>query len=184
MKCQRKCLGVFSFLLLVKSFETTCGQTFVICRFSFSTCHTVSLSMAILSAISRILSQRSSRTIFSLSRLLLVVFDTVGRRERSSSRTSVRPIGVARGVRGPGPPPIKIPLTTKKLWQHSLAMFSCSFFSVITHITVINNNINDNKWVLGPPSNNQGALTNNQGALTNNQGALESLTDNQGVRDP
>ena len=56
-------------------------------------------------------------------------------------------------------------------------MFSCSFLSVITHITVINNNINDNKWVLGPP-------TNNQGALTNNYGALESLTDNQGVRDP
>ena len=56
-------------------------------------------------------------------------------------------------------------------------MFSCSFFSVITHITVINNNINDNKWVPGPP-------LNNQGALTNNWGALESLTNNQGVQDP
>ena len=53
-----------------------------------------------LSAISRILSRRSSQTIFSLSRLLLVVFDMVGRRERSSSPTSVRPIGVARGGGG------------------------------------------------------------------------------------
>ena len=40
-------------------------------------------------------------------------------------------------------------------------MFSYIFFSVITRITVINNNINDNKWVPGPPTNNQGALTNN-----------------------
>ena len=81
----------FSFWSLVKSFETTWAQTFVICSFSCSTCHTVSLSMDILSAISRIVSRRSSRTIFSISRLLLVVFDTVGRRERSSSSTSVRP---------------------------------------------------------------------------------------------
>ena len=41
-------------------------------------------------------------------------------------------------------------------------MFSCSFFfSVITHITVINNNINDDKGVPGPLTNNQGAPTNN-----------------------
>ena len=68
----------FSFWSLVKSFETTCAQTFVICRFSCSTCHIASLSMDILSAISRILSRRSSRTIFSISRLLLVVFDMLG----------------------------------------------------------------------------------------------------------
>ena len=61
-------------------------------------------------------------------------------------------------------------------------MFSCSFFSVITHMTVINNNINDNKGVLGPLTNNQGALANNYGALwplTDNQGALGPLTENQ-----
>ena len=40
-------------------------------------------------------------------------------------------------------------------------MFRCSFFSVITHKTVINNNINDDKGVSGPLTNNQGALTNN-----------------------
>ena len=60
----------FFFLSLVKSFETTCAQTFVICIFSCSTCHIVSLLMDILSAISQILSRRSSRTIFSISRLL------------------------------------------------------------------------------------------------------------------
>ena len=59
-------------------------------------------------------------------------------------------------------PPHHTTTNDKKLWQHSLAMFSCSFFfSVITHITVINNTINDNKWVPVPPTNNQGALTNN-----------------------
>ena len=46
--------------------------------------------MDILSAISRILSRRSSRTIFSISRVLLVVFDMVGPRERLSSSTSAR----------------------------------------------------------------------------------------------
>ena len=73
-------------------------------------------------------------------------------------------IGVARGGgqgARPSPPPIKIPLTTKSYdniaWRYLVAVF----FSVITHITVINNNINDNKWVPGPPANNQGALTNN-----------------------
>ena len=40
-------------------------------------------------------------------------------------------------------------------------MFSCSFFSVITLITVINNNINDNMGVPGPQTNNQAVLTNN-----------------------
>ena len=41
-------------------------------------------------------------------------------------------------------------------------MFSCSFFcSVITHKTVINNDINDNKGVSGPLINNQDAPTNN-----------------------
>ena len=36
-------------------------------------------------------------------------------------------------------------------------MFSCSFFfSVITHITVINSNINDDKGAPGPLTNNQG----------------------------
>ena len=50
-------------------------------------------------------------------------------------------IGVAKGG-GPGgraPPPIKIPLTTKSYdniaWRCLVAVF---FFSVITHITVIN----------------------------------------------
>ena len=74
------------------------------------------------------------------------------------------------GAQGAWAPPNQNTTNDKKLWQHSLAMFSCSFFSVIMHITVINNNINDNKRVPGPP--------------TNNQGALESLTDNQEVRDP
>ena len=50
------------FWSLVKNFETTCAQIFIICRLSGTTCHTVSLSMDILSAISRILSRR---TIFS-----------------------------------------------------------------------------------------------------------------------
>ena len=62
-------------------------------------------------------------------------------------------------------------------------MFSCCFFfSVITHITVINHNINDNKGVPEPLTNNQGALTNNQealGPLPDNQGAPEPLTENQ-----
>ena len=94
--------------------------------------------------------------------VIVRVFDMVGRRERSSSPTSVRPIGVARGgPGGPAPPPNQNTTNDKKLWQHSLAMFSCSFFSAITHITVINNYINDSKWVPEPPTNNQGALTNN-----------------------
>ena len=50
------------------------------------------------------------------------------------------------------------------------------YFSAIMHITVINNNINDNKGVLGPLTNNQG----DQGPLTNNQGDPGPLTDNQG----
>ena len=64
-------------------------------------------------------------------------------------------------------------------------MFSC-FFSVITHQTVINNNINDNEGAPVRLTINQGApepLTNNQealGSLTDNQGALEPLTDDQG----
>ena len=40
-------------------------------------------------------------------------------------------------------------------------MFSLGVFSVTTHITVINSNINDNKGVPGPLTDNQGALTNN-----------------------
>ena len=36
-------------------------------------------------------------------------------------------------------------------------MFSCSFISVITHITVINNNINDDKGAPAPLTNKQGA---------------------------
>ena len=35
-------------------------------------------------------------------------------------------------------------------------MFSCIFFSVITHITVIHKNINDNEGAPGPLTNNQG----------------------------
>ena len=50
-------------------------------------------------------------------------------------------------------------------------MFSCSFFFSNKHITVISNNINDNKGVPGPLTNNQGAFTNNLGPLTNNPGA-------------
>ena len=67
-------------------------------------------------------------------------------------------------------------------------MFSCRvFFSVITHITVINNNINDDEEAPGPLINNQGApepLTDKQGIsgpLIYNQGAPEPLTDNQGA---
>ena len=44
-------------------------------------------------------------------------------------------IGVARG--GARAPPNQNSTNDKKLWQHSLTMFSCSFFSVIAHITVI-----------------------------------------------
>ena len=59
--------------------------------------------MDLLSAISQILSRRSSRTTFSTSRMLLVDFDTIGRRERSSSSTSVRPRVVSRaGLFGSG----------------------------------------------------------------------------------
>ena len=66
-------------------------------------CLFVNGQLDILSAISRILSRRSSRTIFSISRILLVDFDTVGRRERSSSSTSVRPGVVSRaGLFGSG----------------------------------------------------------------------------------
>ena len=56
-------------------------------------------------------------------------------------------------------------------------MFSFTFFSVITHITVISNNINDDEGAPGPPPSNQGIL----GSLTNNQGAPGTLTENQGV---
>ena len=69
-------------------------------------------------------------------------------------------------------------------------MFSCIFFSVITHLTAINNNINNNKGALGPLTNNQGALSplsDNQGApshLMDNQWALRPLTDNQGAPGP
>ena len=70
----------------------------------------------------------------------------VGRRERSSSPTSVRPIGVARGAQGARPPPpIQIPLTTKSYDNIAWRCLVAVFFSVITHITVINNNIIDNK---------------------------------------
>ena len=55
----------------------------------------------------------------------------------------VKTISVARG--GARAPPNQNTTNDKKLGQHSLAMFSCSFFSAITHTTVINNNINDNK---------------------------------------
>ena len=116
-------------------------------------------------------------------------------RTRSRDSAGMRPnhytthttIGIARGGRGPSPP-IKIALTIKKLWQHSLAMFRCSFFfSAITHITVINNNINDNKGLPGPLTNNLGAPTNNYGdlgPLTDNQGTLGPLTENQGAPGP
>ena len=36
-------------------------------------------------------------------------------------------------------------------------MFSGSFISVITHITMIKNNINDNDGAPGPLNNNQGS---------------------------
>ena len=93
--------------------------------------------------------------------VIVRVFDMVGHRERSSSPTSVGPIGVARGGPGGPPPPIKIPLTRKSYDNIAWRCLVAVFFSVIMHITVINNNINDNKWVPGPPTNNQGALTNN-----------------------
>ena len=56
-------------------------------------------------------------------------------------------------------------------------MFVCSLFSVIAHVTVINNNINDDSGAPGP-------LTRNQrfpGPLTDNQEAPGPLTDKQGV---
>ena len=46
---------------------------------------------------------------------------------------------------GAAPPPIKIPLTTKSYDNIAWRCLVAVFFSVITHITVINNNINDNK---------------------------------------
>ena len=58
-------------------------------------------------------------------------------------------IGVAKGGPGP-PPPIKIPPMIKITTTFGLALFSCSFFSAITHITVINNNIKDNEGAQGP----------------------------------
>ena len=70
--------------------------------------------------------------------------------------------------------------------QGALAPGCCCFFffSVITHITVINKNINDNKGVPGLLTNNQGAPTNNWdalGPLTDNQVAPGPLTENQGT---
>ena len=102
-------------------------------------------------------------------------------------------IGVAReGGQGARSIPIKIPSMIKKLRQHSLKMFSCScFFSVITHIAVINNNINDNEGAPGPLTNNQGApgpITDYQGAVRaapNRQtGGPEPLTNDQGGPGP
>ena len=64
-------------------------------------------------------------------------------------------------------------------------MFSCSFFSAITHLTVINNNINDNKGVPGPLTNNQGGpLLTTKGPLSDNQEALGTLTENQWAPGP
>ena len=56
-------------------------------------------------------------------------------------------IGVAKGggAQGARAPPIKIPLTTKSYDNIAWRCLVAVFFSVITHITVINNNINDNK---------------------------------------
>ena len=42
-------------------------------------------------------------------------------------------IGVARGGPGGPGPPNQNTINDKKLWQHSLAMFSCSFFSNYAH---------------------------------------------------
>ena len=50
-------------------------------------------------------------------------------------------------------------------------MFTCSFFSVITHLTVINEITNDDEGAPGPLNNNQGA----SGPLTDNQGATRPL---------
>ena len=51
-------------------------------------------------------------------------------------------IGVARGG-GARAPPNQNSTNDKKLWQHSLTMFSSSFFSVIAHIPVINLNFGE-----------------------------------------
>ena len=62
----------------------------------------------------------------------------------------------SRRGKGLGTLPNQATTNDKKLWQHSLEMFSCSFFfSVITHITVINNNTNDHEGAPGPLNNNQ-----------------------------
>ena len=71
------------------------------------------------------------------------------------------------GAQGARAPPIKIPPMIETTTTYRLALFSCSFFSAITHITIINNNINDNEVAPGPLTNNQGAKTNDYGAQTN-----------------
>ena len=62
-------------------------------------------------------------------------------------------------------------------------MFSFSFFSVITHTTVINNNITDVEGAPGLLTNDQGIpwlLTNNQGGHNRQPENPGPLTDNQG----
>ena len=69
-------------------------------------------------------------------------------------------------------------------------MFSCSFFPVITHITVINNNINDNEGVPAPLNTNQGAPNQQpEGRLPTTRGPWDPnspgpLTDNLGAPGP
>ena len=57
-------------------------------------------------------------------------------------------------------------------------MFSCSFFSVIMDITVINSNTNDDEGAPGPLTNNQGAPNQQP------RGPAGPLTDNQGAPGP
>ena len=56
----------------------------------------------------------------------------------------------------------------------------CFFFSVITRITVINNNINEDEGALGPLTNNHGAPE----PLTDKQGPQGPLSDKQGPQGP
>ena len=87
-------------------------------------------------------------------------------------------VGVARGgPRGPGPLTIKIPPMIKNYDNIALRCLIAVLFSVITHITVINNNIHDYEGAPGPLTNNQGA----PGPLTDNQEALGPLNENQGA---
>ena len=72
-----------------------------------------------------------------------------------------------QGGQGAWAPPIKIPPMIKNYDNIAWRCLVAFFFSVITHITVINKNTNDDEGAPGPLNNNQGTprpQTDNQGA--------------------